>query len=323
MTPAADDLVFINTGGTPYGSHAHGLVTKCIRLYGYVRVIGMRFPPNPGQLMGSLLHVGLAHAYAKKGAAQPGGVPVDGVRVTDPDTVMEPEAAVIRASRELTKECNTIDWDGPSTADIDLTLQALAAYNERWTFEERNERVLGVECELKMEIPDSTGTLRPYTQRVDLAVKDHLGHVWYRDHKRLARAGGALVRYQMERQFLTMRMLGMQRHGDRFMGVAVNLIKPEKKGGISSFKFERVAPKPAHHALFRVWEDTAQWKEYLDWVVSRWGGTPKDVWNWPQVDNGEICHGPFGICPAFDLCARGPHGNDARIHIPAAAMPDL
>ena len=321
------DKIYLNTGGTEFGSHAHGLVTQCFRLAGYVRVIGMRFPPNQGQMMGTLLHVGLAHEYARKGAAQPGGVSLLGAegKVTDPDRILEPETAILRAARDLHKECNTIDWDGPSEEDIDLTFQALRAYRLRWAVEERNHRVLGVEHEFRISVPMADGTERPYTQRIDLPLKRPSGMVWYIDHKRLARAGGALVRYQLDRQFLTMRAIGMQRHGDRFGGVAVNLVKPIKRKGATgfSFEFDREPPKPAHHALFRVWEDTAQWKRMYQFVKDTWGSEPKDVWNWPQVNNGSICYGPFGICPAFDLCARGPHGVDHHWHIPDTAKPEL
>lgn len=322
MTPSATNPLYLNTGGTAYGSHAHGLLTKCPRLYGYVRVMGLRFPPNAGQFMGTLLHVALAHHYTREAASQPGGVVSGGVRVTDPNHVLTPEAAVIRAAHDSEKDLN-VAWDGPTDEDIDLTLQALAAYIDRWGQEEQGQRILGVECEVRAEIPDSKGDLRPYTQRIDLAVRDRLGRVWYRDHKRLARGNGATLRYQMDRQFLTMRAIGMAKHGDKFAGVTINLVKPTTKAGRTTFDFDRPSPKPSHHALFRVWEDTAQWKEYLDWIVSRWGGRPKDVWNWPQADNGEICVGPFGVCPAFDLCARGPHGIDPRYHLPAEAIPDL
>jgi hypothetical protein len=289
---AARPPILINAGASGRGWSRLDTALHCLRLYAYKYVEGgPKMPGSRAQTLGSLVHVGLAHYYARMGATYPGGINVAGELVTDPARIMTPHDAMAAVAEQLAAEGADVDLDA-ADACVDAYLNHYAA--ERL-------RVLHVEEVFAAKFwPSGTvGVGEPidYTARLDLVFETRDGKVVVSDHKSTSRIEAKHARfYSMSGQLIGQRWLGQQVYGARFGGFLLNLIQTT-----APYKFERPNLDSAP-ALLRAFPQTVlDAEERIAHMQAK--GRPVD--EWPAVMSETGCYGRYGMCPYAKRCQWG------------------
>jgi len=153
---------------------------------------------------GHLLHVGLAHLYAR--------------RMKDGRSkYLEPLDAV-QAYAEKHPSPHRDRW-------LEPVLRCLPHYEAYWG-DERKYEVLGVEKVLRMFVKDGMRRL-PFTARYDLMVKNRRTHrveIW--DHKGTYAVLPKVVEsYALSGQLLGLERIGRAKYGKRWGGVKLNFVR--------------------------------------------------------------------------------------------------
>ena len=255
---------------------------------------------------GSLYHIGLAHHYARIGAAQSGGLTIEGVHHTDPNAFYAPvEAATVAAHRAE----NPV-W----LEQLPVVVEGLEAYADHWDGRE-SLRPLAVEevwwLRFKPDPSDPQGEL-PLGQgrydlsyRVDLVAEDARGRVYFIDHKTTGyyKSGGlSHARYYARTgQFVGYKWLGTLHYGERFAGTILNLV--QLRPGAVRFARPPLEPVPSRikhfpHHCCEAEDRLAMWIER----TLKEGLSPLD---WPGYPSEFSCETRYGPCPAVDLCDWG------------------
>lgn len=294
-----DGRVLINTGSSGLGSHLLGVFEDCPRLFAYTELLGLPIEEHRMELIrGSLLHVGLAHHYARLGCRQKGGVWVNGQHYTDPDQFYlwadaieyaaaaceNPQIAANVMTTVIEKIRKYITW--AKTADLGMEVVAVEhpfAYN-----------FSGV----------------PYTMRLDMVVRSASGvYTW--DHKGTASLVRAHALYSMGIQIAGIGAGGADAFGSR--GVVINYIQWHHHKGPK--EFVRLVPDPAPgirtHLPMRIQQN---WWTMLQYY-QKWS-----PWYWPQRG---ACIDKWGKqCPALDLCQKGTAPDESNVGIPNPKLMD-
>lgn len=97
MTPTTQTL--INASKSKRGWSYYSNYFRCQRLHAFKHEAQLEFPSNPAQVLGSMVHVGLAHFFARTGTRQPNGLVWNGGRVKDPDFFFAPIDAICEYAR--------------------------------------------------------------------------------------------------------------------------------------------------------------------------------------------------------------------------------
>jgi len=312
------DRILIDSGPSERGWHRLETFLRCPQLYSYKYNI-----PEEAQLdddktalvRGSLIHVGVAHYYARRGATQrkKHGKSQDGViwyedhrdsegnlikderghaiytkhRITDHERFYEPLDAMALAADRWAAEGSKI-----AHKLLPLTQDAVEHYIKHWrgTSSDRFD-VVGVEFPMRTKI---FGT-RLFTCRADLGIRNRQG-VYIVDHKSSSAptAAKTLMRYALSGQIHGLHGFGRMHWGKEYKGVIINII-----GARAPFKMRRERP-PAAPAM------TARFPQIiLDTEAAIEALTDRDPWKWPVAANEFVCMTPYGKCPAWDLCAWG------------------
>jgi hypothetical protein len=161
----------ITAGASEHGWSRLDTVGRCPRLFALKYRLGLFRKGSAAQGIGSLVHAGLAQHYARIGAAQPGGIVIEGRLFTDPADLATGQDAITRGS------------EGVPEADVRRALDAFGGYVAHYAGRDRF-RVLHVEAVYSAEIHDEErGVSYPFTARVDLVTEGPDGKVSLWDHK--------------------------------------------------------------------------------------------------------------------------------------------
>lgn len=198
--PAVDGRYLIEAGPSARGWHRAATALRCPQLFAYTQRMPELIWPEAGVLVrGGLLHVGLAHYYARLLCVQQGW---------DPNCLWDPITAMRMFAHRMDSrplmERRPAGYDGPArhpmgipyAEHLDSCCRAVEAYARNWGSIEQ-WKIIAVEQPLAALIPESGWSLDSavreflFTQRPDLVVQDPEGWFLIIDHKCLP--GRALV----------------------------------------------------------------------------------------------------------------------------------
>ena len=276
---------YVTGGPSAAGASRLDTAERCLRLYAYKYRMGLYRSGSAAQGVGSLIHAGLAQHYARMGAAQPGGIDLDGVTFTDPERIATWEQGVMQAA---------LGGDSEGHA-VRTAKDTIAGYIDHY----RNDRfrVLHVEGLYSVSIPDpARGVEYPFTARVDLVTEGPDGKVYLWDHKSTGRIEGKhATAYSMSIQIVGHRWLAQQAYGAKFGGYVLNMIQTQGS------RFER-PPILAAPALVAAFPATVIARERRLADLEAAGTAPMD---YPAAMCESICVHRYGACPAIDRCCWG------------------
>jgi hypothetical protein len=268
--------ILLDAGPSERGWHHAQTMLRCPQLYAYRYIIGnMDATRRPPLIKGSLVHIGLAHYYARVQAKQ---------MRADPERFFTPTDAIRLLAGRYGDHWQ--EWQ-------DLAISAVEAYIRKHGVE--RYRVLQVEEQLRCHIAGHV-----FTQRVDLAVQDDAtGLIEYWDHKSAGRVTKKTVeRYTLSGQFLGLTQFGWALHpGGAFSCTKVNVV-----GLADPHRFVRRVPEPAPHALACFPEAII----YAEEDIVRLKASNRDPWHWPKRLNEQVCNTIYGDCDGHSLCRFGP-----------------
>jgi hypothetical protein len=283
------------TGPSPRGWHRLQQVLECPQKFawryrwgreGYdddsdrVRAVAAKSEDTenkPGLNRGTLLHLGLAHYYARLREEQNG---------RDPELYLKP-ADAIRVFSQV--------HGYPYTLHCDDMVECVKSYIEKYGVSDKF-KILHVE-----ELFEATIGGYLFTGRLDLVVEDTRGRVWAWDHKGTGRIESKHREYySVSGQLLGYRWLAQGAFGDRFAGLRINLVQH----GNNDWKFERpqLMQAPALLAQFPQTVVDAE-KRILQLEAE---GRPYD--QWPKAMNEMTCFGRYGACEFIEKCKWGARG---------------
>lgn len=261
--------ILLNTGPSPRGVHRLEKALICPQLFAYTALLGMDLGSRDALVKGSLVHVGLAHRYARMQCVQTG---------TDPENYYPVETAMKLAA---------VEFGALGQEHLALTSQAVRNYEAHYSSEQVT--VAGVE-----ELVETNIRGHRLTARWDLITQDSRGNYWIIDHKTCGKIDQkTITRYTMSIQFLAMQHMGREKYGDRFGGVRINLV------ALQMVAFKRVSPEAAPHAVLSF----PQIVEDAEAVIAR--NALRDPWDYPKAASEQVCVRPYGVCDAIELCRWG------------------
>jgi hypothetical protein len=274
------EKTLIFTGQSPNGIHKTETAMLCLRRRGWdvADEHAAVVRKSPALARGVLLHVGLAHYYARLQCAQAG---------TDPDVYYTPEDAVSLIPGMEDSLCPDVLRE-----QTPVVLRALAGYYSRWMHD--RVRVLAVERVVSIPLPGFGGPGEPpeKTARIDLIVEKG-GRIYFWDHK----SAGRITRrhpwyYARSAQFLLIRWFGRQL-GDKFGGVVLNLIQCADKTD-----YQR-PPLDAVPGLLTSLPASLSYYERQRLAFER-SGLPAVLW--PAVPSEHTCQGRYSACAHARKC---------------------
>jgi hypothetical protein len=271
-----------------------------MRLYGYKYGLGLFKSSSKAQGRGSVIHAGVAHGYARRGAAQKGGIVIGGKLYTDPETICTPSEAITR----------TLADQKASDITADQAIRCVEKYFAHWKMDKF--RVLHIEEEFAAHIPcephyvvetdpdtrEKSNTLVSsylFTTRMDFVVENEAGQVLIMDTKSTSAIEAKHPRYySMSGQFAGLRFFGNQCWPERFGGAVLNLIQTREP-----FAFQRpmLDPAPAIDIVRIVLDAEARIEAMME--------TGRPYSQWPGVFSETGCYTRYGLCPAAEACRWG------------------
>ena len=275
----------LNAGPSERGWHRIEGASRCLRLFAWRESGALTWKSSEPLIKGSLLHIGLAHVYARQRAEEQG---------EDPDYYMLPEEAVRALAAIEADQASTAHETALWRVSVPNIILAIRAYEARWRH--CSWKVVMVEEELRAQIPkwDGDGTFL-FTQRADLAVQDRDGKFWIVDHKSCYRIESKTLRQHiLSGQFLGYQVFGRRLWGRDFGGVIVNRVKLSEP-----YDFDRTTLEPAPSAIKHFAKNLA----LQEHMVGMFEGKPPI--EWPAVYSDQTCWGKYGKCDAFELCQWG------------------
>lgn len=283
------------TGPSPRGWHRLQTVLECDQKFAWEYRFGKEGYDDPartallasreqekeegaGLVRGTLMHLGLAHYYARLQQTQNG---------LDPEEYLPP-ADAIRLLAEVKGH--------PYIRHSEDIVECVEGYIQKYAPLD-NFKVLHVE-----ELFEATIGGYRFTGRLDLVVEDSRGRVWAFDHKGTGHIDSKHRQYySISGQLLGYKWLVRGAYGDRFGGLRINLIQH----GNNDFKYERpqLLPAPALEA---------EWPQIVIDAEERItrndeSGRPYD--KWPKAANEMTCFGRYGACPHIEKCKWGALGS--------------
>lgn len=275
----------INTGPSPNGMHAAETFAICPRRRGF------NAHPIPGAprftdalARGTLVHVGLAHHYARMRAKQRGEDPDRFYPVADAVRLMvgavEPVERAVMARH------------------VAPVMVALAAYDAHYATEITTTEIVAVEQVVEIPLPGFGGEGEPAakTARIDLITRKTTpgSKLLFTDHKSAARIQREQAWYYARTwQFLGLRWLG-RALGDVFGGVVLNQVQV----GVAGPAFRRPSMDPVPGFFLSMPAGLAYF-ERLRWTFEK-SGLPPALW--PAVASEHTCRGRYSRCDHAARC---------------------
>lgn len=303
------DSRLLFTGPSPFGGHRYVLFDSCERRYGmehkdhpmplYDAAGGLVSPPMRGEgepsawelIRGTMVHIGLAHHYARKRAQQQGDTETY-ERLYPPLEAMQ---ALHAEEKPLAHFDDRWNWDNALIVGENV----LKKYMQRYAFE--RARVEIVEEVFIMELGANKA---PYTLRLDLGLRDSANKVWMVDHKtttsiRPDTAWG----YALSTQFQAYAIAGRAVYGGAYGGVIANLIEcPEPEDTVTPPVFVRPDMVAVPGFLYGFAERISEiWERMQKRYAS---GLPPE--KWPKNPGARTCKAYGRICPHYAACVSTP-----------------
>jgi len=267
----------LDTGPSPRGWHRLQLMLECPQKWGFHYEMGLGGQSeSPPLLRGSLIHLGLAHHYARMRCEQHG---------TDPGEYLKP----VTAMREKAyKESQA--WE----RQLDVSVACFEAYREHWV----DEKIEVLEVE-RLAYTMINGAA--FTGRFDLVYRDRRGKVWVCDHKTTGRIQPSQKKfYSISGQLAGYAYLGRQLYGQDFGGMQLNMVQHT-----APCKFMRIPLPPAPNLIAR-FPQIVNDAETRIRELRESGRTPD---NWPMAANELTCYSRYGACNYLDRCRWGEKKN--------------
>lgn len=275
-----DDPLIIATDASPRGWHRLQLAAECLQKYAWSEEMpGPKedeMTSSPALQIGSLIHLALAHHYARMMQEQAG---------LNPEEYME-SCEVVRLIAESKGLKRHI-------ANVTSTYRA---YKRHYFGDIRNLTVLAVETLFDDRIKGYR-----LTGRIDLAYEDLGGQIFVCDHK----SSGRLTAKQKEYYSISGQLLGYQylarKKYPTMSGMILNMVQHTKP------KFERVA-LPRSVALERQFVDRVV---DIEEAVARIKAQNRPVDEWPKAMSELTCITRYGACKFIDKCRHGMNSKKA------------
>jgi hypothetical protein len=299
MSDPMQDYILLDTGPSERGAHRIMTAGKCLRQYAYdVQAHAdpaKKEPKNPAFMVGTMLHLMLAHRYAIK-AFRDGADTLDAAdRVLTRD-----DAGRILSPLLALSEFVERDTSGQADQFVDGVMAAYAAYDVKYGAESKWE-VIGVERQYRVNLPGVPAEISLYTQRADLVVRDRsTGLVYFVDHKKAYEISAkTAAQYTLHGQFLGYAKLGRHFYGDKFGGVTLNRIR------VAPPQFSRTPIDPAPRAVASYVANVVAIEKMIQHCITTHGPAELTAEAWPAAFSEEVCYGKYGKCKYFERCRFG------------------
>lgn len=264
-----------------YGWHGLSAYLRCLR-FGRLAEEEARTEEKDYHVRGNMLHVGLAHLYARR--MQDGA-----------DRFLTPASAIEEmAERHKRESVHYMAWK-------DRVIEALRAYVQNYGPEPELE-VLGVEEVVRAKVLDpNTGQVFPYSLRYDLLVRDRrTKKVIAYDHKgTYAILKRVTSTYDLDGQMLGIARVMRAQYGADFDGVAMNFVRMSQPKSPAVFEFARTRPANTPKAVLDI-QNTIKLAHKLRNVAKAY----PDALDVPGVYN-DACWNKYGPCQFRELCSFG------------------
>lgn len=272
--------ILINAGPSSSGWHRIEAFLLCPRRFAYRHLLKIDGGKKRALSLGSLVHVGLAHHYARKKAAAEGKDPEVFYSVDDAISIAAAQA------HDTGEECTSIFQTARNIVNKYLLSYAMEQLE-----------VVSVEEEYSATLRDAW----PFTARYDLVFRDARGKVWIRDYKTAAKPTAATAAaYSLSGQVLMMQVMGRGLWGSAFGGVRLDLIQ-----SIAPFAVRRESPFAAPRAVASIVDTICNAEE----GIQRMRGF--DPNNYPATMTEHTCFTRYGPCSYANLCRWG-HDTESR-----------
>ena len=269
----------IDPGQSTWGAHRHDTLGKCFRLYGYSYVEEAPRETTEPQMLGTLVHLALAHRYMEMQCEQNG----------EPNPYYAPLEAVTAKTAALAEEGE--DWRYLEGRVADFFRQ----YEWEYQTADRGWRVLAIEKELKMRLADGEDSYL-FTQRADLIFRsERTGLVYIVDHKTAARASVART-FEVSLQMVGYQVFGQGFWGDRFGGVLLNMLQKPKQDGKWQFTRPMLNGSPG---MVRAFKASMLHRRR---ALAELEAADIPVSDWPMAISDSICWTKYGACPYNQRC---------------------
>jgi len=269
-------MKLLDAGASPRGWSRLSTVLQCPQKFAYRYLLpeeqggGKTGGNSPALIKGSIIHLGLAHYYRRMQAQQEG---------TPIDEWLEPNDAMRMLClkegdmwMEHLKDC----------------IECVDAYIDHWQHD--GFKVVAVEEMIYTHIDDHL-----VTGRVDLAIEDSAGKVFFVDHKTTGRINAAQKKYySISGQLIGYEYMGRQVFGERFGGMILNQVQHKPP-----HKFLRLNLPPAPEMLLRF----PQVVKDAEATIKRLEGRPVD--QYPMAMNELTCFHRYGSCAYLEKCKWG------------------
>jgi len=292
------DMIILDTGPSQRGAHRIMTAGKCLRQYAYDVQASQgtkATSKNPAFMVGTMLHLMLAHRYARKAFT-------DGADTLDAaDRVLTREDAPnILTPIDALTEFIFRDASGMADQFHTKVLAAYQAYDLKYGAESK-WHVIGVECQYKVNLPGLPPELSLYTQRADLVVRDvHTDLIYIIDHKKAYEISAKTAsQYTLHAQFLGYVKLGQHFYKDKFGGVILNRIRVEPP------QFSRTIVEPAPRAVADYVRNVVGIEKMVQFCSDTFGSPMSQPETWPASFSEEVCYGKYGKCKYFERCRFG------------------
>lgn len=269
-------MKLLDAGASPRGWSRLSTVLQCPQKFAYTYLLsqeqggGRTGGNSPALIKGSVIHLGLAHYYRRMQAVQEG---------TDPDEWFEPNMAM----RMLCLKEGDL-W----MEHLMACIECVEAYIAHWQHD--GFTVVAVEEMIYTHIDDHL-----ITGRVDLAIKDSAGKVFFVDHKTTGRINSTQKKYYaISGQLIGYEYMGRQIFGEHFGGMILNQVQHR-----APQKFLRLNLPPAPEMLQRF----PQVVKDAEATIKRLEGRPLD--QYPMAMNELTCFHRYGACAFVEKCKWG------------------
>lgn len=246
---------------------------------------------------GSMVHLGVAHHYARRGATQPQGVVANGELYYDPSVFYDPHDALDLYAAKPGPNAEVAAKHLGMVHDIireyrkqraGETLKVVAVETVAWGRFASPQDPSAIGVPLGEHRYDQSG-------RFDLVFEDSKGTVFICDTKTASRISDQADVYSRDGQFLLYSHMGQQLWGARFGGIILNLIQK------APYRNTRPTLLPVPGRLANFPRDV----RYAEDQLARLEAQGLPAWEWPAVPAEFTCHHRYGACDVAELCDWG------------------
>lgn len=272
----SDGVFIIDSGPSERGWHYFAEFMKCPMRFYWSEVDPQhrgREENKAALARGTLVHVGLAHHFARRYAIENGH---------DPERVLNPLTAMAVMAERL----------GSVGAEmLDVARFMVTSYLARYP--EETFKVVGIERAREIVFHGVR-----YTARIDREVMEPDSRIWFHDVKTTSRLRGtSLSQYTLHGQFFGHIHLGRAAYGESFGGVLIDMI--DETG-----ECVRKPVEPAPFALRAFPGLVATTASAISNAIETLG-TDANKWMMMANPDETICYGKYGACPCVELCRWG------------------